>query len=247
MGMLNLFKRNTLNQLNRRFDELVGEVRQQINQIDFNWEAAEREMNDALNRAMGAVRKHIKNLTDKFVVEVPYNRDTQILSTSFEGRMFKVVVKLDSEDERVEQVSTTQTLLPLNVVIEQMTQRYDEVNKKMVFTFKKDHFSEAEDTTADSLTTEDIEEDNQQTVNEEAQVEERVFEVEIPIVDEPCEVTSEAAPSGKERMEEIKKMMYEMYQGGAPYTHIAEEFGVSDKTVARWIKAYAEKSITDNI
>lgn len=228
--MLNLFKRSTLDNLNRRFDELVGEVRQQINQIDFNWEDAEQEMNDALNRVMSTVRKHIKNLTDKFVVEVPYNRDTQILSTSFEGRMFKVVVKLDSEDERVEQVSTTQTLLPLNVVIDQMTQRYDEVNKKMVFTFKKDYFGNVEDEVAEEDEVVDV------------PAEETVFEVEVPVVDEPCEATSESAPSGKERMEEIKKMMYEMYQGGAPYTHIADEFGLSDKTVARWIKAYIEKN-----
>lgn len=233
--MLNLFKRTTLNQLSRRFDELVGEVRQQINQIEFNWEDAEREMNEALSRAVSKVRKHIKNLTDKFVVEVPYNRDTQILSTSFEGRMFKVVVKLDTEDTSIEQVSTTQTLLPLNVVIDQMTQQYDAENKKMIFTFKKNYFEDDED-----VVLEDVAE-HLESVDEE-----EITDDVIEPVEESNGVTEAAidghTPSGKERMEEIKKMMYDMYVGGAPYTRIAEEFGLSDKTVARWIKAYIDKT-----
>lgn len=233
MSMLNKFLKNSsLDRFSKRLEDLRGELIKEFNHIADEWNEAEGDINEALSRTFATIRKRIKNFNEKFVVEVPYDRDTQCLSSYIKDRYFIVKVWLDTTDDTVVQRTETRTLLPENVLIDEVLHEYDSENKKMVFTFKK--------SIADPLDDREVEEEIADRV-EEVTTEPLTIEV---VMDEETPTDSHT-PSGKEMIENIKKTMYEMYQSGASYKTIASEFGLSDKTVARWINAFIAKMTAD--
>ena len=150
MGLLKLFKETALERIQQGADEM----RRMIN--DFNFEDAEREVRNTISEVVTKLRKHIQNLTDKYVIDVAYDRDTQILTSTIEDRVLTITVRLDSTT--IQSTNTTRVTIPDDVDLTKMVQKYDAEQKKMFFIFKKL-----------ILTEENVE-------NEE----EQIFEVEIP-------------------------------------------------------------------
>lgn len=156
MGLLKLFKEAALERIQQGADEM----RRMIN--DFNFEDAEREVRNTISEVVTKLRKHIQNLTDKYVIDVAYDRDTQILTSTIEDRVLTITVRLDSTT--IQSTNTTSVTIPNDVDLTRMVQKYDAEQKKMFFIFKKLVI-------------------NDENVSDE---EERIFEVEIPH-EEPME------------------------------------------------------------
>ena len=166
MGLLKLFKETALERIQQGADEM----RRMIN--DFNFEDAEREVRNTISEVVTKLRKHIQNLTDKYVIDVAYDRDTQILTSTIEDRVLTITVRLDSTT--IKSTHTTRVTIPDDVDLTKMVQKYDAEQKKMFFIFKKL-----------ILTEENVE-------NEE----EQIFEVEIP----QEEVTEQSIPVVEEEI-----------------------------------------------
>ena len=207
MGLLKAFRDSALELITER----AKEMRRLVDEFDFD--KAEREVTSTIKEVMTNLKRHIKNLTDKYVIEVAYDRNTQILTYTIDGNLITIVVKLDSEDPNIQSSSTTTVTIPDNVNVNTMVQHYNADDKKMVFVFKK-HIIE---TTEDEI---------------ELEVE-MASPLAEPIVDEDIPL--------EEKEFDINEVILNMYNAGMSYRQIAAEVGLSDKTVARRIKKMTEE------
>lgn len=207
MGLLKAFRDSALELITER----AKEMRRLVDEFDFD--KAEREVTSTIKEVMANLKRHIKNLTDKYVIEVAYDRNTQILTYTIDGNLITIVVKLDSEDPNIQSSSTTTVTIPENVNVNTMVQHYNADDKKMVFVFKK-HITE---------TTED-------EIELEVEMDSPLAE---PIVDEDIPI--------EEKEFDINEVILNMYNAGMSYRQIAAEVGLSDKTVARRIKKMTEE------
>lgn len=212
MGLLKAFRDSALELITER----AKEMRRLVDEFDFD--KAEREVTSTIKEVVANLKRHIKNLTDKYVIEVAYDRNTQILTYTIDGNLITIVVKLDSEDPNIQSSSTTTVTIPENVNVNTMVQHYNADDKKMVFVFKK-HIIE---------TTED-------EIKLEAEMD---APVENPTVEEETAVNEE---NTEETAVDFNEVILEMYENGMSYRQIAAEVGLSDKTVARRIKKMTEE------
>lgn len=213
MDFLTKFTRDGLRSLRRTTRELTQMIR------DFEFPSFEDEFNQIENefkKQMDKIKERIKNLTDRFIVEVPFDKEKQELSVSVNKNVLTVV--LDSYDEATNTTGNamTQTTIPEDVDPTTMKQLYDTENKKLVFVFMKKKVNNAE--TESTETTETVEETTNNTTTE-------------SIV---AEQTTEGA---KPKKESLMKTILSMYENGFSYRKIAAETGISDKTVKRWIQS----------
>lgn len=205
MGLLKAFRDSALELITER----AKEMRRLVDEFDFD--KAEREVTSTIKEVMTNLKRHIKNLTDKYVIEVAYDRNTQILTYTIDGNLITIVVKLDSEDPNIQSSSTTTVTIPENVNVNTMVQHYNADDKKMVFVFKK-HIIE---TTEDEI-----------EVEMDSPLAEPIVDEEIPIEEEEVDINA---------------VILDMYNSGMSYRQIAAEVGLSDKTVARRIKKMTEE------
>lgn len=213
MDFLTKFTRDGFRSLRRTTRELTQMIR------DFDFPSFEDEFNQIENefkKQMDKIKERIKNLTDRFIVEVPFDKEKQKLSVSVNKNVLTVV--LDSYDEATNTTGNamTQTTIPEDVDPTTMKQLYDTENKKLVFVFMKKKVNNAE--TESTETTETVEETTNNTTTE-------------SIV---AEQTTEGA---KPKKESLMKTILSMYENGFSYRKIAAETGISDKTVKRWIQS----------
>lgn len=181
------------------------------------------EFNDSIREGFEKIKSRINNLNDKFVVDVDYDRDCETLSYQIDGDSFEARVLSEPSCECGEdKVSrTVVTSIPDDVDVTTLKCKYDAEAKKMIFVFSK--FGHVEETVETTATTETQE------------VEEKIngdndSDVEVELVFEDTE------PSFEERKLFMATEMKAMHDEGVSYRKIAKEFGVSDKTVARWIR-----------
>ena len=212
MDFLTKFTRDGFRSLRRTTRELAQMIR------DFEFPSFEYEFNDIENefkKQMDKIKERIKNLTDRFIVEVPFDKEKQELSVSVNKNVLTVV--LDSYDEATNTTGNamTQTTIPEDVDPTTMKQFYDTENKKLVFVFMKKKVNNAETESAE--TTETVEETTNNTTTE--------------------SVSEQTTEGVKTKKESLMKTILSMYENGFSYRKIAAETGISDKTVKRWIQS----------
>lgn len=205
MGLIKFFGKQAL----KRFKNSVDELNQALNEIDMeNVEARFNELKEDFNKEFDKLKEKFYTVGKKFVVEIPYDRDTQKLSFKMENGMITVVVETDETTANGTFVSksTTTRNIPESVNVNEFKQKYLEDEKKMLFIFKP---KKVEQVTENEEVTDDFE----------------------PIGEEGGEECEDA------REQLIKKMVH-MHLNGCSYRKIAQECGVSDKTCKRWINEW---------
>ena len=213
MDFLTKFTRDGFRSLRRTTREITQMIR------DFEFPSFEDEFNQIENefkKQMDKIKERIKNLTDRFIVEVPFDKEKQELSVSVNKNVLTVV--LDSYDEATNTTGNamTQTTIPEDVDPTTMKQVYDTENKKLIFVFMKKKVNNTE--TESTETTETVEETTNNTTTE--------------------SVVAEQTTEGvKPKKESLMKTILSMYENGFSYRKIAAETGISDKTVKRWIQS----------
>lgn len=210
-----------LNFLGKKMARTFGNALAEINKIaveleNVDYEKEFEKMSKSFNEKMDILLK--KN--DKYVMEIPYNRDTQTLQFKIKDNLFTVIVEEKTENGDFTSKSSTTVTIPNDVCVDKITQEYDKERKMMVFSMKKNRM------------TFDVEE----VVSEPQQVaENEPLVVEVELDDEP-QVVRDTTEKKPKTSEELLKIMIEMYRNGASFKAIAKEVGLSDKTVAKYIR-----------
>lgn len=222
MDFLTNFTRDGFRSLRRTTRELTQMIR------DFDFPSFEDEFNEienAFKKQMDKIKERIKNLTDRFIVEVPFDKEKQELSVNVNKNVLTVVI--DSYDEATNTTGNamTQTTIPEDVDPTTMAQFYDKENKKLVFVFMKKKIDNVE--TKNTETTETVEETTNNTTTENVVAEQTTENV----------VAEQKAEGVKPKKESLMKTILEMYENGLSYRKIAAETCISDKTVKRWIQS----------
>lgn len=95
-----------------------------------------KALDEAQNRLKGEFDRfvsQIKNFTDKYTVEVPFNTQTEIISYSIEGNAICITVKAKDNSSTSNKIVE----LPEDVDLREMTHSYDSERHIMEFKFKK--------------------------------------------------------------------------------------------------------------
>lgn len=105
---------------------------------DFEWNDFDKAFENAeknLNKSLKKINKRFKNTSDSLTINIPYNRETDTLTTTIDNSMFKAMVKTDTDTEHKE--NETSIFLDETVDKDSVTRKYDAEKKLMYFTFKK--------------------------------------------------------------------------------------------------------------
>lgn len=94
------------------------------------FEEAQNRLSNEWKHVIGQV----KNFTDRYTVEVPFNPNTEIISYSMDGNTFLITVKAKDGSSNTNKVVD----LPEDVNPQEMTHSYDSEKHIMSFKFKKD-------------------------------------------------------------------------------------------------------------
>lgn len=252
MDLIKRFTREGLNHLQNAVDA----VKTRLESYDFS--QIEREM-EKISQKWTDLFDEWKRETNKYVVRVPYNADTQTIKSTVDGNTFRVKVKLDSVDNRCEDSTTIQSYtyrhestIPQAFLNGSILQKYLKDKKEMLFIFQKPVVREETVGNVDDLiasinaTTE--EEIPQQIIDATALDPNSLHNnggVEVTATTEPYEVDETVDAENEEelreeseesRYESMNQAIWQKFLDGKSYRQIAREVGVSDKTVARRIK-----------
>lgn len=179
-------------------------------------EIEETDFEKEFNTMKQTFKDLLKKKNDEYVLEVKYDRETQTLQFKIEDDTLTVIVEEKTENGNFNSKSTTTVTIPSDVLVDKITQEYDSENKIMLFKMKKTNVEE------------------QPTVEEE-------FE---PIGEtQPKEEIVVETPKSNKPMtsDELLKVIVGMYKDGASFRAISKEVGLSDKTVAKYIKRVLNK------
>lgn len=134
MNLFNkLIQRKALDRLNKTMANMFSESN--LDKIDDIFDKFEDKFFDVAAQFKTQLNQFQGN---KFVIEVPYDRDVETLSfTLNEGeRHLHVATNSLHDDTNNSHSSSKDTYLPDCININSMSHKYDSANKKMVFTFK---------------------------------------------------------------------------------------------------------------
>lgn len=179
-------------------------------------EIEETDFEKEFNTMKQTFKDLLKKKDNEYVLEVKYDRETQTLKFKIEDDTLTVIVEEKTENGNFNSKSTTTVTIPSDVLVDKITQEYDSENKIMFFKMKKTNVEE------------------QPTVEEE-------FE---PIGEtQPKEEIVVETPKSNKPMtsDELLKVIVGMYKDGASFRTISKEVGLSDKTVAKYIKRVLNK------
>jgi hypothetical protein len=255
---MDLLKRITLNGLNC-FQNAINELKSTIEDCDFN--KFEREFEE-MSQKWENIKSKFKEITDNFVVRVPYNADLNVIKYELNGNTFKVkVVNDDSNNNNNTYLFSYESTIPSDLIGGTITQKYLKNKHEMLFIFKKsttpsnvanvdeliNTINETSsvgnvDSLIDLINETPNEVEDCQTVNEE----QNEFEVLIEN-DENNQVnyenTDEQPMTEEEYRRQQDELIWRLYTEGKSYRKIAKEVGISDKTVARRIKKIIKRTI----
>ena len=219
------FTDSALSLFNRKFNELDKMMR------DIDFSSAEDKFNEiekSFKEKFTELKKRVKEFTDKFIVEVPFDKNEETISFKIENGM--ITITTEKSDESSSKKSTTEVSIPETVDEHHMVQRYAEDEKKMMFIFFKKKKPNKVETKED----ENVEATNEDNVEQQENV-------NLGRVETNADGTVNESPSNEtDRVSEKKRLiekMIQMHEAGFSYRKIAEETGISDKTVKRWIKS----------
>jgi nitrous oxide reductase len=194
-------------------------------------EIEETDFEKEFNTMKQTFKDLLKKKDDEYVLEVKYDRETQTLQFKIEDDTLTVIVEEKTENGNFNSKSTTTVTIPSDVLVDKITQEYDSENKIMFFKMKKTNVEE-QPTTFSMRRTETVEEEFE-PIGETKPKEEN--EVEI-VVETPKTKSNKPMTS-----DELLKVIVGMYKDGASFRAISKEVGLSDKTVAKYIKRVLNK------
>lgn len=129
---------NMTNLFNALAKATANAVKTTFKEFDF-----EKEMRDAqktltqssryLAKEMKRLTKHINNYFDKWVVDVNFNQDEDIIKSQVKDGTITITVTKESTNAE----TVFQTTIPDDVIISSLVQKYDAKNHKAFFIFTK--------------------------------------------------------------------------------------------------------------
>jgi hypothetical protein len=240
---MDFLKRMTLSGLNG-IQRTINEIKAQVESCDLN--RVEREFEN-FNRHWENVVRKFKENSQRYVVRIPYDADTQIIKSETNGNHFTVQVKNDETNTgntESRYVFRHDSTIPSHLVNGVITQKYSPTKKQMLFIFTSPVEMEnvgnvdelidsinatSEENNTDEATEEPITDSDDATalVVDETNLENSEETTETTLTTEDAVVPTE---------DEINSKIWELYTEGKSYRYIASQVGLSDKTVARRIK-----------
>lgn len=143
MGLIRKLGDSMFDSLNKSLERIqtrIGEIN--LDDIDKLFD----DVQDKMNYSFQKLKKQVKNTFDKYVVTVNYDRDTEKLSYTVNGRQLTIIVETLEECQVEETESETSSCskhnelsatLPQDVDPTNVSQKYDSEQKIMTFIFPK--------------------------------------------------------------------------------------------------------------
>ena len=237
---MDFLKRMTLSGLNG-IQRTLNEIKTKVETCDLS--RVEREFEN-FNRHWENVVRKFKENSQRYVVRIPYDADTQIIKSETNGNHFTVRVQNDETFTGNTESTYSfrhESTIPSHLVNGVITQKYSPSKKQMLFIFQSPVESENVgnvDDLIDSINATVEEGDVQEEVNTTLDdatalvVDEINLEGGVDTTATTLTMEDVAVPSE----DEVNARIWELYTQGKSYRYIASQVGVSDKTVARRIK-----------
>lgn len=233
---MDFLKRMTLSGLNG-IQRTINEIKTKVESCDLN--RVEREFEN-FNRHWENVVRKFKENSQRYVVRIPYDADTQIIKSETHGNHFTVRVQNDeifTGDTECTYSFRHESTIPSHLVNGVITQKYSPSKKQMLFIFQSpvesenignvDELIDSINATIEEGDNNDVTEEPITTLNDAT----AIVDGEIN-ADGGETVTATTLPSE----DDVNARIWELYTQGKSYRYIANQVGVSDKTVARRIK-----------
>lgn len=124
--------------VNQAIKDNLQEINTSWNNFDFDEEMtnAKRRMNimsKQLERKIKKMQKHVRNMYDKWEVEVNYNQDEDIITSQIKDNIISIKVVKETDGSE----TTFSTTIPNDVIIESLVQKYNPETKKAIYSFTK--------------------------------------------------------------------------------------------------------------
>lgn len=237
---MDFLKRMTLSGLNG-IQRTINEIKTKVESCDLS--RVEREFEN-FNRHWENVVKKFKEHSQRYVVRIPYDADTQIIKSEINGNHFTVRVLNDETNTGNTECTYSfrhESTIPSHLVNGAISQKYSPSKKQMLFIFQSPVETENVgnvDELIDSINATVEDEVNNVTEEPITTLDDTLVIDEIN-ADGGVDVTASTEPMEEiivPSEDDVNARIWELYTQGKSYRYIANQVGVSDKTVARRIK-----------
>lgn len=240
---MDFLKRMTLSGLNG-IQRTLNEIKTKVETCDLS--RVEREFEN-FNRHWENVVRKFKENSQRYVVRIPYDADTQIIKSETNGNHFTVRVQNDETFTGNTESTYSfrhESTIPSHLVNGVITQKYSPSKKQMLFIFQSpvesenvgnvDDLIDSINATVEEGEVCDVQEEVNTTLDDATALVVDEINLEGGVHTTATTLTMEdvAVPSE----DEVNARIWELYTQGKSYRYIASQVGVSDKTVARRIK-----------
>ena len=240
---MDFLKRMTLSGLNG-IQRTLNEIKTKVETCDLS--CVEREFEN-FNRHWENVVRKFKENSQRYVVRIPYDADTQIIKSETNGNHFTVRVQNDETFTGNTESTYSfrhESTIPSHLVNGVITQKYSPSKKQMLFIFQSpveaenvgnvDDLIDSINATVEEGEVNDVQEEVNTTLYDATalSVDEINLEGGVDTTATTLNMEDVAVPSE----DEVNARIWELYTQGKSYRYIAREVGLSDKTVARRIK-----------
>lgn len=240
---MDFLKRMTLSGLNG-IQRTLNEIKTKVETCDLS--RVEREFEN-FNRHWENVVRKFKENSQRYVVRIPYDADTQIIKSETNGNHFTVRVQNDETFTGNTESTYSfrhESTIPSHLVNGVITQKYSPSKKQMLFIFQSpvesenvgnvDELIDSINATVEEGEVNDVQEEVNTTLDDATALVVDEINLEGGVDTTATTLTMEdvAVPSE----DEVNARIWELYTQGKSYRYIASQVGVSDKTVARRIK-----------
>ena len=240
---MDFLKRMTLSGLNG-IQRTLNEIKTKVETCDLS--RVEREFEN-FNRHWDNVVRKFKENSQRYVVRIPYDADTQIIKSETNGNHFTVRVQNDETFTGNTESTYSfrhESTIPSHLVNGVITQKYSPSKKQMLFIFQSpvesenvgnvDDLIDSINATVEEGEVRDVQEEVNTTLDDATALVVDEINLEGGVDTTATTLTMEdvAVPSE----DDVNARIWELYTQGKSYRYIASQVGVSDKTVARRIK-----------
>ena len=240
---MDFLKRMTLSGLNG-IQRTLNEIKAKVESCDLS--RVEREFEN-FNRHWENVVRKFKENSQRYVVRIPYDADTQIIKSETNGNHFTVRVQNDETFTGNTESTYSfrhESTIPSHLVNGVITQKYSPSKKQMLFIFQSpvetenvgnvDDLIDSINATVEEGEANDVQEEVDTTLDDATALVVDEINLEGGVDTTATTLTMEdvAVPSE----DEVNERIWELYTQGKSYRYIASQVGLSDKTVARRIK-----------
>ena len=240
---MDFLKRMTLSGLNG-IQRTLKEIKTKVETCDLS--RVEREFEN-FNRHWENVVRKFKENSQRYVVRIPYDADTQIIKSETNGNHF--TVRVQNDETFTGNTESTynfrhESTIPSHLVNGVITQKYSPSKKQMLFIFQSpvetenvgnvDDLIDSINATVEEGEVRDVQEEVNTTLDDATAlvVDEINLEDGVETTATTLNMEDVAVPSE----DEVNARIWELYTQGKSYRYIASQVGLSDKTVARRIK-----------